>query len=169
MKQSRATSLFKSLISTAVGFGVAMAANALVLPLFGFHPSLSENLLITAIYTLISIVRGYALERAFEALGMRARMSAFAMAVMAERQRQIYVEGWSIEHDDGHDTGDLACAGAAYALSSVGADPKADDVWPWSRDWWKPTTVRRDLVKASALIIAEGERHDRNRKRKPTS
>lgn len=35
--------------------------------------------------------------------------------------------------------------------------------WPftWWLDWWKPTTYRRDLVKAGALILAEIERLDR--------
>lgn len=170
MKQSRATSFLKSVVSTAVGFGVAMVANALVLPLFGFTPSLAENLLITCIYTVISIARGYALERIFEALGWRTRMSAFALAVLAERQRQVLVEGWTAEHDDAHETGDLALAGACYA-KCPGADPghlPLND-WPWGAEWWKPTGFRRDLVKGAALIIAEGERHDRNRKRKPAT
>lgn len=165
MKQSRATSFLKSIVSTAVGFAVAMVANALVLPLFGFTPSLKENLLITCIYTVISIGRGYVLERLYEALGWRTRMSAFALAVLAERQRQIAVEGWSLDHDDDHREGELARAGACYA-----ANPTDDIVpreWPWRDEWWKPTGFRRDLVKGAALIIAEGERHDRNRKRKP--
>ncbi|MEB3421767.1 hypothetical protein VK682_24660 [Salipiger manganoxidans] len=34
-------------------------------------------------------------------------------------------------------------------------------LWPWDRKWWKPTTPRRDLVKAGALIVAEIERLDR--------
>lgn len=173
MKQSRATSFLKSVVSTAVGFAVAMVANALVLPLFGFTPSLSENFLITCIYTVISIGRGYVLERIFEAMGWRTRMSAFALAVLAERQRQITGEGWSVEHDDAHAPGDLAKAGAAYAIAAQELDGgerhRIDQIWPWSWEWWKPTGARRDLVKAAALIIAEGERHDRNRKRKPAT
>jgi len=35
------------------------------------------------------------------------------------------------------------------------------DVWPWGGFTWKPTTPRRDLVKAAALILAEIERLDR--------
>lgn len=169
MKQSRGTSLLKSIISTAVGFGVAMVANALVLPLFGFTPSLSENFLITCIYTVISIARGYALERLFEALGWRTRMSAFALAVLAERQRQQTHEGWTLEHDDRHEPGELASAGACYAACAGVNDAenrKPPSDWPWEPDWWKPVNFRRDLVKACALIIAEGEKHDRNRKAK---
>jgi hypothetical protein len=159
MKQSRATSLIKSCVSTGVGFAVAMVANALVLPLFGFTPSLSQNLAITAIYTAISIARGYALERLFETLGWRARMSAFAQAVLAERQRQITHEGWSAAHDDAHPVGELARAGAAYAAQEP-------SLFPWDDAWWKPADFRRNQVKAAALILAEGERHDRTRRRK---
>lgn len=175
MKQSRATSLLKSCVSTVVGFGVAMVANALVLPLFGYTPTLTENVLLTTIYTAISIARGYALERIFEALGWRTRMSAFALAVLAERQRQIAVEGWTPEHDDEHRQGDLALAGVSYVREraiqtsrgepdrSIGSPPGS---WPWSREWWKPTDYRRDMVKGCALILAEGERFDRQRKPK---
>lgn len=177
MKQPRATSFFKSVVSTAVGFGVAMIANALVLPLFGYTPTLKENVLITCIYTVISIARGYALERVFEALGWRTRMSAFAMAVLAERQRQITHEGWSPEHDDAHPTGELARAGACYALAGYhhpvsgarddGLYEPTKHLWPWDREWLKPQDRRRNLVKAGALILAEGDRFDRQRRRRP--
>lgn len=33
--------------------------------------------------------------------------------VLAERQRQIQAEGWSTAHDDEHDAGDMAAAGAS--------------------------------------------------------
>lgn len=174
MKQSRSTSLIKSLVSTGVGFAVAFLANMAILPLFGLNLSHSENFILTCIYTVISIARGYALERAFEAAGWRTRMSAFALAVLAERQRQISDEGWSIDHDDEHDLGELARAGAAYAIHApthAGLNKgkaifgMAVAVWPWGREWWKPADFRRDLVKGAALMIAEGERFDRNRKR----
>lgn len=167
MKQSRSTSLIKSIVSTAVGFAVAMIVNALVLPLFFRAPTLSENVAITVIYTVVSIGRGYVMERVFEAMGWRTRMSAFAMAALAERQRQIHGEGWSSYHDDDHDPGDLARAGAAYAAGAGQSWGEPPQFWPWDGPWWKPTDTRRDLVKAAALIIAEGERHDRNRKREP--
>lgn len=174
MKQTRLTSLFKSLVSTAVGFGVAFVANMLILPLFGLDISHSANLLLTTIYTVISIARGYALERAFEALGWRQRISPFMSAVMAERERQITHEGWSHEHDDKHEPGELARAGAAYAYSArdwIQSDGSGhfslDQLWPWSMYWWKPTGFRRDLVKGCALIVAEGEKFDRSRKSKP--
>lgn len=85
--------------------------------------------------------------------------------IAAERRRQIEAEGWTLEHDDRHAEGELAQAAAAYAAASTfyRVDPYAAvlSVWPWSRAWLKPTTPRRDLVKAGALIIAEIERLDR--------
>lgn len=166
MKQTRFTSLMKSLVSTAVGFAVAFFANMLVLPWFGYVPTVAENLLLTTVYTVISIARGYVLERVFEALGWRQRISPFASAVLAERQRQITQEGWSAEHDDRHERGDLASAGACYAgCAGVNAheNRKPPGDWPWESEWWKPSGFRRDLVKAAALIVAEGEKFDRSR------
>jgi hypothetical protein len=83
---------------------------------------------------------------------------------MAERSRQIETEGWTEEHDDEHETGEMALAAAAYALTACGFRREAAlEIWPkkWSRLWLKPTTSRRDLVKAGALILAEIERLDR--------
>lgn len=85
--------------------------------------------------------------------------------IAAERQRQIAVEGWSADHDDTHSGGQLASAAAAYALHTSGVvkshKGSAPFGWPWDWRWWKPTTPRRDLVKAAALIVAEIERLDR--------
>lgn len=88
--------------------------------------------------------------------------------VRAERLRQMDEEGWTPGHDDGHCNGEMAGAAACYALyrSQLSAmvvmgENVIETVWPWSPDWWKPTTRRRDLVKAAALILAEIERLDR--------
>ncbi len=90
--------------------------------------------------------------------------------IAAERRRQIEVEGWTPEHDDKHHGGELATAAAAYAYAAGVDDAQrapfvggrlAPRGWPWSLEWWKPTTRRRDLIKAGALIVAEIERLDR--------
>lgn len=85
--------------------------------------------------------------------------------VVAERVRQISAEGWTAEHDDRHNDGALALAASCYArfadhrdLTPPGGPPW---LWPFDHSWWKPTTARRDLVKAAALILAEIERLDR--------
>lgn len=84
--------------------------------------------------------------------------------VLAERRRQLQVEGWSAEHDDAYKAGEMACAAACYAVASISDAIGYNFVptmWPWAASWWKPTTTRRNLVKAGALIIAEIERLDR--------
>jgi len=166
VKQSKLMSWVETCLNTAIGFAVAITAQILVFPLFGFNPPLSTNLYIGLIFTVVSIVRGFVLRRLFEALHIRRPLSAFMAAVVAERYRQIEQEGWSTDHDDEHAHGELAKAGGAYAcfagLPTTWQTPPS--VWPWSAEWWKPAGFRRDLVKACALIIAEGEKFDRNRK-----
>ena len=98
--------------------------------------------------------------------------------IAAERRRQVEAEGWSIEHDDYHQSGELAEAAAAYAWWSAAPEHTRkktdieDDshvawmlrrIWPeaWEQYWFKPSTPRRDLIKAGALIVAEIERLDR--------
>ncbi len=86
--------------------------------------------------------------------------------VVAERQRQISAEGWTSEHDDQYNDGELANAALCYVMSSFLEEVftikrKPDQLWPFDHKWWKPTTPRRDLVKAAALILAEIERIDR--------
>jgi len=84
-----------------------------------------------------------------------------AADVLAERQRQIEVEGWTPERDNEQDEGELARAAACYAMSASGVSYRIPvGLWPWKK-WWKPSTPRRDLVKAGALILAEIERLDR--------
>lgn len=82
--------------------------------------------------------------------------------VLAERRRQVVAEGWTPRFDDERNGGELACAAACYAFNAAyPGSPLLRTFWPWSQSWWKPTTPRRDLVKAGALILAEIERLDR--------
>lgn len=71
MKQSRLMSLVESLANVLVGYGVAVATQMLVFPLFGLAVTITENILIGLIFTAVSIVRSYALRRSFEALRVR--------------------------------------------------------------------------------------------------
>ncbi|HGM6272965.1 TPA: hypothetical protein ACKSCR_003859 [Pseudomonas aeruginosa] len=87
--------------------------------------------------------------------------------VLAERRRQVEAEGWTPEHDDEHADGQMARAAACYALAGSSAPNDGTAAllvslaWPWDEQWWKPSTPRRDLVKACALALAEIERLDR--------
>ncbi|MFU5718340.1 hypothetical protein ACM7US_11415 [Pseudomonas aeruginosa] len=87
--------------------------------------------------------------------------------VQAERRRQVEAEGWTPEHDDAHSYGQMARAAACYALAGSSAPNDGTAAllvslaWPWDEQWWKPSTARRDMVKACALALAEIERLDR--------
>lgn len=78
MNQTRLGSLIEALMNVAIGLAVSVVANALVFPLFGFHPSASQNVAISLIYTAISIVRQYVLRRWFNARLQRAAQSLAA-------------------------------------------------------------------------------------------
>jgi hypothetical protein len=78
VKQSRAMSLVEATANVVVGFGVAVLAQIAVFPLFGLDVSFADNLLIGAIFTVISIARSYVLRRVFEALRVRQNEKAAA-------------------------------------------------------------------------------------------
>ena len=68
--------------------------------------------------------------------------------IAAERKRQIESEGWSAEHDDDHDSGELASAAACYAIKASTGEAFANTEvamnqyrrgdppfqWPWYDD-----------------------------------
>ncbi|MFK8331782.1 hypothetical protein M2D63_017385 [Pseudomonas sp. BJa5] len=84
-----------------------------------------------------------------------------ARDVIAERRRQISAEDYKLERDDCYTFCELALAAAAYACSAGGAQKVGRSLFRRDIEHWKPTTPRRDLVKAGALIFAEIERLDR--------
>lgn len=95
--------------------------------------------------------------------------------IAEERQRQVTEEHRTASHDDAHKLGQMAGAGACYALHAAGfikpqnieamrkgVDTKVP-LWPWAECYWKPMIddPRRDLAKAGALIAAEIDRLNR--------
>ena len=68
MSQSRLGSMIEAVANVAVGYGVAVATQVVVFPWFGLHASMSDNLLIGAIFTVVSLVRSYTLRRLFNLL-----------------------------------------------------------------------------------------------------
>lgn len=174
MKQSRFASFLEQCLNTASGFLLSLAAQWWFLPLIGVAISFEQNIVFACFMTLVSLARGYGWRRLMEALHIRTPLSPAMLAIIAERTRQKSVEGWTEEHDDRYVPGELARAGAAYALYAptherggrrITRDLLAH-IWPWKWTWWKPTSFRRDLVKAGALILADLERHDRDRRRR---
>ena len=64
-------SLVESLTNVVIGYGVAVATQVTVFPWFGLRTSLSENVAIGGIFTVVSILRSYCLRRVFEAVRLR--------------------------------------------------------------------------------------------------
>lgn len=65
MAQSKTHSFAESITNTAVGYLINLAAQAIIFPAFGLHVTLSTNIKIGLIFTVISIARGYLLRRWF--------------------------------------------------------------------------------------------------------
>ena len=109
-----------------------------------------------------------------------------AEQIAEERQRQIDKEGWTAEHDDNHEGGELAYAAICYASpvpifikEAHGRNIGFVDPWPWfdtvevtrygdglttqvpAWDKRKKHSKLRKLVIAGALIAAEIDRLQR--------
>lgn len=67
MNQSRLESLVEVVLGTLIGLVVSLVAQRMVFPLFGWSPPMSANLAIAAIFTVISVARGYLMRRFFNA------------------------------------------------------------------------------------------------------
>ena len=65
MSQSRKGSLLEAFINVLLGYGVAVASQIVIFPLFGVNISITENMAIGGFFTVVSIVRSYALRRLF--------------------------------------------------------------------------------------------------------
>lgn len=66
MSQSRRHSLEEQIVSQIVGLSIALALNAYVTPLIvGAPVNMRQNLILTGIFTIASIIRGYALRRIY--------------------------------------------------------------------------------------------------------
>jgi len=101
---------------------------------------------------------------------MSSETAAVLADIAAERERQKNVEGWTDQHDDEHDDGEMAVAAGLYAIQTAEIDPEAfaamlQGLWPWDEKWWKPKNSERDLIRAGALIVAELERRRRAKKK----
>jgi hypothetical protein len=77
MSQTRLGSLLEAAINIAIGYWVALASQVVIFPVFGVHLPLSDNLLIGAWFTAISLARSYIIRRWFNS---RIRRAAHRLA-----------------------------------------------------------------------------------------
>jgi hypothetical protein len=63
--QTKLQSLIESFANVAIGYLVAIAAQMIVFPIYDIEVSLSQNMQIGLIFTIVSIARSYLLRRMF--------------------------------------------------------------------------------------------------------
>lgn len=87
-----------------------------------------------------------------------------AELILAERERQLKVEGYSASEDDKLRYEQLAHGALAYLDFYLGSSQDvAINGWPWDESTFKPDRMNevRNLVKAGAMIAAEIDRRQR--------
>jgi hypothetical protein len=87
MKQTRIMSLIEAITNVVVDYGVAVAAQILVFPVFGLHTTFAQNLKMGLIFTGISLIRSLALRRVFEAIRIASRFADHGAHAEPERPR----------------------------------------------------------------------------------
>ena len=76
--------------------------------------------------------------------------------IKEERQRQVDVEGYNLTHDSFHAPEEFIRAAASYLLCNL--EEYEEVPWPWGVETWKPKDIKRNLVRAGALIAAALDR-----------
>ena len=61
--QSKRHSFYESLVNIAVGYGIALATQLTVFPALDIEVRLDQNIIIGAIFTVISLIRSYCIRR----------------------------------------------------------------------------------------------------------
>lgn len=63
--QTKRISLIETLVGIVIGFLVFMLLTVFVFPLYGHQINLADNLQITVVFTVASVIRGYFVRRFF--------------------------------------------------------------------------------------------------------
>jgi hypothetical protein len=87
--------------------------------------------------------------------------------IAAEHAKRI--DRPTIEFDNLQRSGQLAGAAACYLMKgldiqSVDLSHRVNalvrDLWPWARHYWRPSSLRQNLIHAAAYVVAEIQRLD---------
>lgn len=65
MTQSKKHSALEAIFSTFIGYWVAVGATQAILPLWGYNVRFHENLAISGLFTVVSVIRSYFVRRLF--------------------------------------------------------------------------------------------------------
>lgn len=71
MGQTKTQSWIESASNVAIGFWLAFLTQLVVYPMYGMNATLFENLQITVIFTVVSLIRQYVVRRGFNRLHTR--------------------------------------------------------------------------------------------------
>ncbi|WP_442900781.1 DUF7220 family protein [Flavobacterium sp. CBA20B-1] len=63
--QTKRQSLIETVTSTLIGLAVSFLTQIIVFPIYNLEVNFNQNLQITAIFTVVSIFRGYCVRRLF--------------------------------------------------------------------------------------------------------
>ena len=63
--QTKKWSMIESVTSVGIGLVIGVILNMLVLPLFDYNITVTDSLLVSLIFTVVSVVRGYLIRRFF--------------------------------------------------------------------------------------------------------
>jgi hypothetical protein len=79
MNQTRLGSFIEACINVLIGFWINFFANLVILPMVGFHITVSQNFYIGFLYTIVSVARSYVIRRWFNAKLQKAAQRLAAM------------------------------------------------------------------------------------------
>lgn len=65
MSQSKKQSVLEITIQTLIGLGTSILVQIIIYPLMGIPVSFNQNLIITAVFVAVSMIRGYLVRRYF--------------------------------------------------------------------------------------------------------
>jgi len=65
MKQSRRHSILESITQTVIGLATSFVIQVILYPLMGIPVTFKQNIIITAVFFVVSIIRGYIVRRIF--------------------------------------------------------------------------------------------------------
>jgi hypothetical protein len=68
VRQSRRMSMVEAAANVVIGYGIAVATQVMVFPIFGIHITLADDLRIGFVFAVVSLIRGFMLRRVFEQL-----------------------------------------------------------------------------------------------------
>lgn len=86
MSQTRTQSIIETIVSTSIGYVFAILSQLLIFPWFDIHVAFHQNLMIGVYFTIISLIRQYAVRRFF---------NSDKFVVLQEKLNDILCKTWA--------------------------------------------------------------------------